>query len=405
MGKIARSIFVGALLLSAVPVLAATRPGAFTLSPFIGGYTFDGVQHLETAPVYGLRGGYDFTRHWGVEALFDYAATDTTGSNGRSVNFLRYGADALYHFMPEERLVPFVAAGFGGRTIDYPAGIGDRTHALFDYGAGVKYFVTEDLAVRGDLRHLIVLDHAENNLEYGLGLSFLFGGERPAPAPVAPAPKPEPKPAPAPPPAPTSSLTIAPPSILRGAVATLSWSSRNAATCEIRPDIGPVQPQGSMTITPSADTTYTLTCTGAGGSSTSQGEILVSAPPPPPVPEQKKVCIVLKIEFDTGKADIKPKYHDEIGKVAAFMRQYPDAKGVIEGHTDNVGGYEYNMKLSERRAASVRSYLVEKFDIAPDRLSSKGYGYTKPVASNKTKAGRQKNRRIDATFDCVIVKK
>ena len=87
------------------------------------------------------------------------------------------------------------------------------------------------------------------------------------------------------------------------------------------------------------------------------------------------------------------------------MKQYPEAKGVIEGHTDNVGGYDYNMKLSERRAASVRNYLIEKFGIAPDRLSSKGYGYTKPVADNKTKAGRQKNRRMEATFDCVNVKK
>jgi OOP family OmpA-OmpF porin len=129
----------------------------------------------------------------------------------------------------------------------------------------------------------------------------------------------------------------------------------------------------------------------------------VSVPPPPPKPE--KVCIVLKIEFDTGKADIKPKYHAEIGKVAEFMKQYPEANGVIEGHTDNVGGYKYNMKLSERRAASVRNYLIEKYGVSPERLSSKGYGYTQPVASNKTKEGRQRNRRMEATFDCVIVKK
>jgi len=119
----------------------------------------------------------------------------------------------------------------------------------------------------------------------------------------------------------------------------------------------------------------------------------------------EKTCIVLKIEFDTGKADIKPKYHDEIGKVAEFLQKYPEAKGSIDGHTDNVGGNDYNMKLSERRAASVRKYLIEKYGIAPDRLTSKGYGYTKPVASNKTKEGRQKNRRMEATFDCVIVVK
>ena len=131
------------------------------------------------------------------------------------------------------------------------------------------------------------------------------------------------------------------------------------------------------------------------------GKIKALCPPR----KQEKLCITLEIEFDTGKADIKSKYHDEIGKVAAFMKKYPDTKGVIEGHTDNVGGYDDNMKLSERRAASVRNYLVEKYGIAPERLSSKGYGYTKPIADNKTSEGRQKNRRIEANFDCIIIKK
>ena len=305
MKKLLSCVSFWTFLLITVSSFAEIKPGAFSLSPFIGGYTFDGVQHLETAPVFGIRGGYDFTKNWGAEAVFDYAATESTMNNGRSANFLRYGADALYHFMPEQKLVPFIAAGFGGRTIDYTGENNDRTHALFDYGAGLKYFITENLALRGDVRHLIVFDHAQSNVEYGLGLSFLFGGAKPATAP----------------------------------------------------------------------------------------------------PKQEKVCITLEIEFDTDKADIKPKYHDEIGKVADFMKKYPDTSGVIEGHTDNVGDYDYNMKLSERRAASVRDYLVEKYGIAPERLSSKGYGYTKPIADNKTSEGRQKNRRIEAIFDCVIIKK
>jgi OOP family OmpA-OmpF porin len=189
-----------------------------------------------------------------------------------------------------------------------------------------------------------------------------------------------------------------------GQSATLSWSSQNATNCDIQPDIGPVQPQGSVTITPAADTAYTLTCTGAGGTTSSAGNVQVAVPPPPPPPKQERLCIVLKMEFDNGKADIKPKYHAEIGKVAEFMKKYPEAKGAIEGHTDNVGGHDYNMKLSERRAASVKNYLIEKFGIDPERLSSKGYGYTKPVADNKTREGRQENRRIEANFDCVIIK-
>jgi OOP family OmpA-OmpF porin len=124
------------------------------------------------------------------------------------------------------------------------------------------------------------------------------------------------------------------------------------------------------------------------------------APKPEPVPE--KICMTLKIEFDYDKSDIKPKYHEVIGKVADFLKKYPETTSVIEGHTDNRGSYKYNIKLSERRADSVRNYLIEKFGIEPERLSTKGYGYTKPIASNKTAEGRQKNRRVDAVIDCII---
>src|SRR5690349_7649511 len=83
----------------AAPAVAGERAGAFSLSPFVGGYTFDGVQHLETAPVFGLRLGYDLTRNWGVEAVGDYLATKQTVGD-ESFNALSYRLDLLYNFMP-----------------------------------------------------------------------------------------------------------------------------------------------------------------------------------------------------------------------------------------------------------------------------------------------------------------
>ena len=83
------------------------------------------------------------------------------------------------------------------------------------------------------------------------------------------------------------------------------------------------------------------------------------------------------------------------------MKEYPEVKGVIEGHTDNKGGKAYNDKLSLRRAQSVKDYIVKKFGIDESRLGVKGYGFSKPVANNATAAGRQNNRRIVANFDCV----
>jgi OOP family OmpA-OmpF porin len=123
-----------------------------------------------------------------------------------------------------------------------------------------------------------------------------------------------------------------------------------------------------------------------------------------PIPPEK-VSMTLKIEFDTGKADIKNKYHEEIGRVADFLKKYPTAKGAIAGHTDNIGSAAMNQKLSQRRAESVMNYLVQKFGVDPARLSAKGYGMTQPIADNKTAEGRQKNRRMEAVFDAMVVKK
>jgi outer membrane protein OmpA-like peptidoglycan-associated protein len=121
-----------------------------------------------------------------------------------------------------------------------------------------------------------------------------------------------------------------------------------------------------------------------------------------PVPD--KLCLNLKVQFDTDKADIKPAYSDEIAKVADFMKENPTVTALIEGHTDNVGSAAYNMKLSQERAESVVNYLVEKFGIERYRLSAKGYGETRRIAYNTTPEGRAKNRRVNAILDCVIKK-
>ena len=113
----------------------------------------------------------------------------------------------------------------------------------------------------------------------------------------------------------------------------------------------------------------------------------------------------INVQFASGKNEISPKYADEIKKVADYMKKFPTVKGVIEGHTDNVGSAAANLKLSQSRAEAVRNYLVKKYGIAADRLTAKGYGLTRPVADNATEAGRQQNRRITAVLDSVTVEK
>jgi OOP family OmpA-OmpF porin len=136
-------------------------------------------------------------------------------------------------------------------------------------------------------------------------------------------------------------------------------------------------------------------------------------PPPAPVEEMKKAPEVeqkilekgratLDVKFDFSKAVVKQKYYKDIQSVAEVMKKYPDLKIVIEGYTDNVGGKKYNLSLSQKRAEAIKNIMVTKFNIEPARLTAKGFGESKPIASNSTKEGRQKNRRVDAAVEYTV---
>lgn len=118
----------------------------------------------------------------------------------------------------------------------------------------------------------------------------------------------------------------------------------------------------------------------------------------------EKGRVTLNVTFDFDKATIRKSAHQEIENLASIMKKYPDLQILLEGHTCNIGGAKYNEGLSSRRAEAVKKYLVEKFGIDAARLSTKGYGFTRPVASNATKAGRQKNRRVEAAAEYIIKK-
>jgi len=98
--------------------------------------------------------------------------------------------------------------------------------------------------------------------------------------------------------------------------------------------------------------------------------------------------------FDFDRYDIKPEAYPLLNEVVAILRKNARTEVEIQGHTDHVGSGEYNQRLSEKRAKAVMDYLLEK-GIEPERLSHKGYGFTRPVASNDTEEGRARNRRVE----------
>ena len=332
--KLVLVVFALFLLSLATPSFAENRAGAVTLSPFVGGYTFDCYQNLDTDWYFGTRAGYNFTEHWGAEGFLGYVPTecDSCGYNGRDVDVFRYGMDFMYHFMPKSRFVPFLAVGFGGIHMDDPSGINDDNRGMLDYGVGLKYFIAENVALRADVRHDLFResDDTRGNLEYTGGLTFLFGGEKQAVATAAPSP-----PVVAPPPRP----------------------------------IAPVPAQAAE-------------------------------------PEQKVILIeLLDTHFEFDKSDLTPAGKEILVKNIQTLNDNPNMDILIAGYTSASGTEEYNQKLSERRATTVRDALVEG-GIAPGRLTKIGYGEKReamfePFPSDLESEAAKLNRRVLFT---IIVK-
>jgi outer membrane protein OmpA-like peptidoglycan-associated protein len=118
----------------------------------------------------------------------------------------------------------------------------------------------------------------------------------------------------------------------------------------------------------------------------------------------KETAIEVRVElpadvlFDFDKADIRADAAAALAKVATIIRAYPAGSVTLEGHTDAKGDDAYNQGLSERRAQSVRAWLVEKERIAGAKMAARGWGERRPVASNDTDPGRQKNRRVEVVI-------
>jgi OOP family OmpA-OmpF porin len=284
----------------------------------------------------------------------NYIDTESEIGTKESVKGYLYHLDGVYHFMPGQKLVPYLAAGLGGITLD-PDNSGKTSDVLLNYGGGVKYYLKDNLALRGDVRHIVTVDDSENNLIYTVGLTFLFGGSRP---------------------------------VQTQAVVKVVDSDGDGVEDKI--DKCPDTPKGVA-----VDASGCPTDTDEDGvpdyrdkcPHTSKGVMV-----------DEDGCVLkytLHIEFDFDKSDIRPVYHDNLQEAAEFIKHYEAPQILVAGHTDEIGTLEYNQKLSLGRAASVSKYLEENFEISGNRLAERGYGKTRPLTDDHSEAGRQKNRRVE----------
>lgn len=175
--SISTLLFLSALALAA-PATAGAKPDAgasFTIDG--GAVVFDHDIKAETGPTVGGRLGYDLTKHFGVEGVFNYTDSRSTATlSTPQIHGYTYHVDALGYFLPDSPVVPFIAAGVGGMSLRNHDTYGNQNSLLLNYGLGAKVFLTNSLALRVDARHLITFDNNyHNNGEFTAGVNYYFG--------------------------------------------------------------------------------------------------------------------------------------------------------------------------------------------------------------------------------------
>ncbi len=392
------------LLLVAITVCPGGRAYAeenqfsYALSPYVGYHYFSDNRPYKDSFEAGIRAEKYLTDAWGVEFGVGWSPTKNEVT-GNSKDDLTYSLNGTYHFLLSNPVFqPYLTAGLAGDYIENISLNGPNA------GIGAQVFLADGIALRPEVRYINLLN-AREECVVSLGLTFLLGkAEKAKPAPAAaaerkPPPVAEQKPAP---------VVAAPGDSDNDGVADdLDKCPNTPAGVKVDSNGCPLDSDNDGV----ADYLDKCPDTPAGAKVDSNGcpldsdrdgvpDYLDKCPDTPGGAQvDKNGCvesITLKVHFDAAKSIVKKEYLGEIEKLANYLKQYPDVKMEIEGHTDNLGNAQKNQVLSQERADAIKNILVEQYHIDSARLSAKGYGSARPLASNKTKEGREQNRRVEA---------
>ncbi len=202
-------------------------------------------------------------------------------------------------------------------------------------------------------------------------------------------------------PAPTVTLEVTPSSIDRGQQTTLSWNSTNAGSIVIDNGVGNVSETGSIVVSPLDSTTYTAVASGPGGQAQASARVTVVRPREDvpvvstDVDNLRKAIAdgrVQDVFFDYDKAELSASAQAILKENAIWLRRFPEAKVVVEGHCDERGTEEYNLALADRRALAVSDFLV-KAGVEASQMETVPFGEERPFDPGHTEAAWAKNRR------------
>lgn len=415
------------------------KAGSVELSPFVGYNFFEKVQNLDNMPVYGGRLGYNITNNFGIEAVGEFIKSNvddtskTFSKEGQftspvdGVNITMYHLDLLYHFMPEGRFNPFVAAGYGAA--HYSPRINNKNMSVINFGAGAKYWVAENIALRVDIRDNMVVDETINNIEATLGIVFRFGGDKKVVA-ATPAAKPAATPVVVAPVvaetrvvadtlAPTVKFTdpvngnmavpvnqkinIAFSEDMKPATITAASFSLKQGTTPVSGKVSSIASTATFTPANNLEKGKPYTATVTTGARDLAGNPLAkdyvwnfSAFSSP-----KVIAVLVKLQnshFAYNSAEISEDGKTILNSNVKVLKNDPKMKLLVSGYTSAAGSIEYNQKLSEKRADAVKEYLV-KNGIDGNRITTIGYGEANPARyeadpSDKLSASALANMRV-----------
>ncbi len=310
-----------------------------SINPGAGFYEFDkqlGVRD-DTFPALGLE--YRFTEHLAGE--IHYFKGDTTERLNR---FAKYDIeqlrlDALYYFMPERKLQPFITAGVGMFSLEQQEKQIFMDDTMADLGAGVRYFFNDHFSIRGDVRAYNNIDDGYTDGMAKLAITLILGGNE-------------------------------------------------------------VSKEGDIDLVNGGPGAGDMIADADGdGVADNIDECLDTAPGLMvdergcAIPIENTVSMDLNVNFAFESSQLPPEFYSDVKELATFLKLYKDSIVTIEGHADSTGPSAYNQKLSERRAKAIRDILVRDFAVERDRLKFVGYGEDRPIADNETDEGRSRNRR------------
>ena len=349
--SIARQSFMSALAIAATAVTAEVRAadevGKFYINPFYGYTWLDESRGVDDGDHFGSGFGFHLTEHLSVE--INGLMGEFEGGGGRELDQQAFSLDYLGVFARSSAVSPYLTFGGGYIENKYSTDI-DEYGPFAQAGAGLLIDLGENRSrtfvfqLRPEVKYRfdwadgpVQDDHGD--LIINLGFAFNFGAPDDPPAPVMPPPPPPAPPPPAPPP--------------------------------------PTDSDGDGVLD-DADR-----CPG-----TARGVVVDSNGCPRP-----ERVVLRGVEFATNSATLTAGSRPVLDGVAEDLRKTPRLRVELQGHTDSRGADAYNLDLSQRRADSVRDYLIA-MGVNPTQLVARGYGETEPIADNATDLGRAENRRV-----------